>query len=161
MDKIRYKTNYPFSFYFWILTSLVFAINSIINSDNFWGPFIFIAIYIIAAYWYLANYSGQLILTTNKIVVKYSITKYLNFEISLEGVIEYDYKKGFYDMIPGRTYGVNYYVPKICYDTLILKYKKGELELDHQEIKINTRMFQFDRFLAELSKIKKLQETDS
>lgn len=159
MDIIKYRTKKPVSFYLWILTSILFALNAIVDSDNFWGPFVYIVIFTVGIYWYFANYSGQLILTTNKITVKYAITTFLNFEIPLESVIEYDYKKGFYDMTADKNYGVNKFVPKISYDTLILKCRTGKSEINQQEIRINTRMYQFDKFLIELRKTRKINET--
>lgn len=159
MDIIRYRTKKPVSLYLWILTVILFTINAVVDSDNLWGPFVYIVIYTVIVYWYFASYSGQLILTTNKIIVKYAITTFLNFEIPLESVIEYDYKKGFYDMTADKSYGVNNFVPRISYDTLILKCKTEESKINRQEIKINTRMYQFDKFLIELRKTKEIKET--
>jgi hypothetical protein len=163
MDKIRYRTKIPFSFYFWILTTILFASIVVVNSDNFFAPIIYIPLFSVAIYWYFANYSGQLILTSDKIIVRYSITRSLNIEIPLEGIYEYDYKKGFYDMISNKGYVVNDFVPKIFYDTVVLKYKiknkKKDIELTEQVFKINTRMFQLDSFLAELRKLKNIKET--
>ncbi len=165
MGKIIYKTKNPVSLYFCALTSILFIVSAILNGDNFWGPFMYILVYTIAVYWYLANYSGRLILTPDKIIVKYTITKFLDFEIPLTGIVEYDYKKGFYDMAPFKSYGVNRFVPKIFYDTLILKYEirnaKKEIEKQEKEIKINTRMFQFDKFTETLKKEFKIKETAS
>ena len=165
MDKLLYKTKNPISLYFCVLTSILFVINAVLNGDNFWGPFIYILVYTIAVYWYLANYSGRLILTSDKIIVKYTITKYLDFEIPLTGIVEYDYKKGFYDMASDKSCGVNGFVPKIFYDTLILKYEirnaKKEIEKQEKEIKINTRIFQFDKFTETLKKEFKIKETAS
>lgn len=165
MDKLLYKTKNPISLYFCVLTSILFVVNAVLNGDNFWGPFIYILVYTIAVYWYLANYSGRLILTSDKIIVKYTITRYLDFEIPLTGIVEYDYKKGFYDMVSDKSYGVNGFVPKVFYDTLILKYEirndKKEIEKEEKEIKINTRMFQFDKFTETLKKEFKIKETAS
>lgn len=165
MDRIIYKTKNPISLYFCALTSILFVVNAVLNGDNFWGPFIYILVYTIAVYWYLANYSGRLILTSDTIIVKYTITKYLDFEIPLTDIVEYDYKKGFYDMTSEKSYGVNGFVPKIFYDTLILKYEVGnakkEIEKQEKEIKINTRMFQFDKFTETLKKEFKIKETAS
>lgn len=165
MDKLIYKTKNPISLSFCVLTSILFVVNAILNGDNFWGPFIYILAYTVAIYWYLANYSGKLILASDKIIVKYTITPYLNFEISIKGLVEFDYKKGFYDMASDKSYGINRFVPRICYDTLILKYEvknaKKEIEKQGKEIKINTRMFQFDRFIETLKKEFKIKETAS
>ncbi|MCE4562898.1 hypothetical protein INQ51_01125 [Maribellus sp. CM-23] len=165
MDKLLYKTKNPISLYFCAVTSILFVVNAVLNGDNFWGPFIYILAYAIAVYWYLANYSGRLILTSNKIMVKYTITKYLDFEIPLTGLVEFDYKKGFYDLASDKSYVVNGFVPKIFYDTLILKYEfrntKKEIEKQETKIKINTRMFQFDKFAETLKKEFKIKETVS
>jgi hypothetical protein len=164
MDKPIYKTKNPISFYFCVLTSMLFTFNAVLNGDNFWGPFICILLYTLAVYWYLANYSGRLILVSDKIIVKYTITRYLNFEVSLTGLVEFDFKKGFYDMASDKSYGINSFVPRIFYDTLILKYEvrnEKEIEKQEKEIKINTRMFQFDKFTETLQKEFKIKETVS
>jgi hypothetical protein len=163
MDKILYKTQTPFSFYFWMLTTILFATIVVFKSDNFLAPIIYIPIFSVAIYLYFANYSGRLILTSDKIMVKYSITTFLNYEILLDGIKEYDYKKGFYDLMSSKRYGVNDFVPQIFFDTIKLKFsiknKNGVVELREEKIKINTRMFQLDKFLCELSKIKRIKET--
>ncbi len=63
-------------------------------------------------------------------------------------------------MTADKNYGVNNFVPRISYDTLILKCKTGESKINQQEIRINTRMYQFDKFLNELRETRKIKETN-
>lgn len=130
-------SRFPYVLYIWVITTI-----SILAFTTFFlgSPFknIFTLILITAGSYYLfCRKSCTIQVYEDKFRIHYFLTKNIK-EVKFIDIVKMDYKKGFYDFsAPVKN---TYHFKLICYDTLFLELKTGNVQLD-----INTRIGGFNK----------------
>jgi hypothetical protein len=129
----------PLRYYFWIIASAGVFIYSLIAADNYTGKIIVPLIINMVLYLILANHSCYIDIVGYEMVISY-LPFNNKVQIPTEGIVEIAYLGGFFNPSEDKN-PKNYYVPRVFYDTIKIRYKNSQeieifLNIRKSEIKI-------------------------
>jgi len=139
MDIIKLKIKPPILLYIWILVSIIIGYHIIKSADNVKITLILIVLIPGLLYYYFLRYSCSMEFNKEKMTIKY-FPFFNKYEIAYKHIEHIEYYRGFYSFTD-KKHPVNYFIPKICYDSLFVTY----VNLEKEEIKINVRIGGFKK----------------
>lgn len=140
------KTRVPIMLVLWLFITVILFLFLLINEMVLWGVCFYVGIISGLYYFIFCRYSCTIKVIEKKLQINYLVFWLKNKDINLTEVINYNYRKGFYDFFSEKPQSEYYNI--ICYDSLIINLINGK----KIEINLNTRIGDFGKIRNILNK---------
>lgn len=139
-------TKRPLSFYLLIIIAILFFAICITQKMNIFASILYCSLISSLFYYIFCRYSCIVVIENNKLRINYLFPWNKDIQFDLKCISKFYYRNGFYSPFSDNSViigGINF-----CFDTLVFKIKDDET--DEKIIKINTRLFFFDRIIEKI-----------
>ena len=138
----------PLVFYVWIILNLLFVSFLVVKGMIWWGVIFYGFLVSALIYIIFARYPCKIFLTKQSLKFQYVVPWIKDIDIQVAQISNFDYKKGFYDLMAPMENSQERYYKITCFDTISFKYKSGS----EQHVNLNTRLGDFRKIRQQLSK---------